>query len=69
MIDFFTKCHETINGDKHMVITNSYMQDQFEVLSEGDIHVIKEYLVNANKAYSEYRKACKKSGENFYNLN
>lgn len=63
VIDFFTKCHEKINGDRHMVITNSYMQTQFELLSEEDIHVIKEYLANVNKAYSEYRKACKKSGE------
>lgn len=63
VIDYFTKCHEKINADKFLVITNSYMQDQFEVLSEGDIHAIKEYLANVSKAYSEYTKACKKNGE------
>lgn len=63
VIDFFAKCHEKINADKFIVITNSYMQAQFEVLSERDIHAIKEYLVDVSKAYSEYTKACKKSGE------
>lgn len=66
VIGFFAKCHKKINADKCMVITNSYMQAQFAELSEEDVNKVKEYMVNSNKAYSEYRKAyrkaCKKSG-------
>ncbi|MBO5093341.1 MAG: hypothetical protein J6C33_03160 [Lachnospiraceae bacterium] len=63
VVGFFEKCHEKINADRRMVITNSYMQSQFAVLSEEEVNAVKEYLVNDNKAYSAYRKACRKGGE------
>lgn len=63
VIDYFTKCHNKINADKSMVVTNSYMQSQFEKMSNEDIDEVKGYLLAVNRAYSEYRKACKKSGK------
>lgn len=60
---FLEKCHEKIHTDKYKVITNSYMQTQFSILSEEDIKTVKEYLICVNKAYSEYRKTCRKHGE------
>lgn len=63
VLNYFTECHKKINMDKRMVITNSYMQAQFAALSEEDINAVKKYLVSLNKAYSEYRKVCRKKGE------
>lgn len=63
VMDFFSKCHKKINEDKCMSVTNSYMKTQFTILSEDDIKSIKEYLVNSNKAYSQYMKDCKKNKE------
>lgn len=63
VLGFFGKSHEKIRTDKRKVITNSYMQMQFAVLSGEDVQTIKDYLVRVNKAYSEYRKNCRKNGE------
>lgn len=63
VLGYFAKCHEKINKDRDMVITNSYMQAQFAELSKEDIDAVKKYLVNVNKAYSVYRKMCRKNGE------
>lgn len=63
VLAFFEKCHQKIHADKRKMITNSYMQTQFPILSEDDVQAIKEYLVRVNKAYSKYRRACKKRGE------
>lgn len=59
VLTFISKCHEKINSDKHMVETNMYMQSQFSLLNEEEVHSIKNYLVEVNKAYQEYRKECK----------
>lgn len=63
VLDFIPKCHKKIHTDKCKVITNSYMQTQFLALCEEDIQLIKEYLVRVSKAYSAYRKNCRKHGE------
>lgn len=61
VIDYFLKCHEKINADNLMRVTNSYMQTQFTILNQEDIKLIKEYLVNVDKAYSQYMMDCKKN--------
>lgn len=63
ILAYFTKCHEKINPDRCMVITNSYMQAQFAELSKENIDAVQEYLVNVNKAYTVYRKICRKNGK------
>lgn len=39
------------------------MQMQFSILSAEDIQTVKDYLVRVNKAYSEYRRTCRKNNE------
>lgn len=63
VLDFFKRSHRKILADKCMVTTNSYMQTQFKELSEEDVQAVKEYMVRANKAYSEYRTDCRKKGQ------
>ncbi len=63
VLTFLRKCHAKILEDKHKTVTNLYMQTQFLMLGEEDIQAIKEYLVRVSKAYSEYRKACRKHCE------
>jgi len=41
VLAFFAKSHKKINADKRRVTINSYMQAQFETLSESDIQAIK----------------------------
>ena len=63
VIKFFAKQHNIINADKYMLITNSYMNEQFMVLSKSDVDLIKGYLINLNRAYSKYRNECRKDGK------
>ena len=63
VLDYFEKCHEKIHTVKYKAITNSYMQTQFSILSPEDIQTMKDYLIRVNKAFSEYRRACRKNNE------
>ncbi len=63
VIKFFIKQHEIITADKYMLITHSYMNEQFMILSKSDVDLIKEYLINLNRAYSKYRNECRKDGK------
>ncbi len=62
VMDYFEKCHKKINSDKYMTVMNCYVQAQFKMLCDDEINSIKQYLVDVNKAYSTYRKMCKKNG-------
>ncbi|NDO46942.1 hypothetical protein [Clostridium sp. MD294] len=62
VMDYFEKCHKKINSDKYMTVMNCYVQAQFKMLCDNEINSIKQYLVDVNKAYSAYRKMCKKTG-------
>lgn len=63
VLAFFKKSHQTINEDKRMTATGTYMKARLAALGEDEISAVKEYLVNVNQAYMEYRRGCKKSGQ------
>ena len=60
VLDYIEKCHKKINADRYMTTMNRYMQAQLKILSEEEIDTIKQYLIDSSKAYSEYRKECRK---------
>lgn len=62
VMDYFEKCHKKINSNKYMTVMNYYVQAQFKMLCDDEINSIKQYLVDVNKAYSAYRKICKRNG-------
>ncbi len=60
---YFSKCHEKIKLDKLLTTTAVYMKEQLTLLNEEEIYLIKQYLVDVNKAYSSYGKMCRKSNQ------
>lgn len=63
VLPFLELSHQKIGSDRYMTTLQEYLTGQFAALTEEQITSIKQFLVDGNKVYSQYRKTCRENGQ------